>query len=83
MPTFYIRIRGAEEFVEWPDGQDLASLDEARREALESAREIISEEVLAGRPLGLDRVFEITDSKGKILATLAFADAMPSGEPQS
>lgn len=60
-----------------PEGGEYPSLDAARRDAVLSARHIISEAMKSGTPLhcALKRTFEITDEDGKQVAVLPFAEA--------
>jgi hypothetical protein len=76
MPMFYFHIRSAEEFLNCSEPQPFADLDEARQEAIQAAREIASDDLQAGKSLDLDRIFEITDAEGKILAKVPFAEAV-------
>lgn len=77
MPTFYSHIRVAEIYVEDPEGGEYPSLDAAWRDAVVSAKHIISEALRSGTPLrcALNRTFEITDEHGRQVAVLPFAVA--------
>jgi hypothetical protein len=79
MPHYFLHVVSGEERTEDPDGAEFADLAAAKLEALESARELISQSVLAGLPLGLARRFEIEDADGRALACVPFAEAIPRG----
>jgi hypothetical protein len=49
MPHFYLHLRDGERLLKDPDGHEFRSLDEARIEAVLSARELMSAKVLAGK----------------------------------
>src|SRR3990170_1468737 len=49
MPRFYLHIRDGDTILNDPDGFEAASLEDAKSEAIASAREIIAERVLAGQ----------------------------------
>jgi hypothetical protein len=78
MPTFYSHIRLAEFYVEDPEGGEYPSLNAAWRDAVVSAKHIISEALRSGTPLrcALKGTFQITDENGHVVAVLPFADAM-------
>lgn len=76
MQRYFMHIRNANARLDDPDGGEFADLARAKVEALESARELISQCVLQGRPLGLHRVFEIVDGNGQVLATVPFSGAI-------
>lgn len=75
MPHFYFHIRDGEEWVEDYEGQELPSLDEARAQAVESARELMAAKVASGKRLNHDR-FEIADASGRVVLTMAFEEAI-------
>jgi CheY-like chemotaxis protein len=76
MQHYFLHIRNGDTRVVDPDGGDFADLASAKAEAIESARELISQCVLNGRPLGLHRVFEIVDRNGQMLAAVPFSEAI-------
>jgi hypothetical protein len=68
MPRYFFNVRAGEEIL--PDdeeGQELATMDDVRREALAGAREILSEAAFAGTAGGLDHDIEVTDENGIIV----------------
>ena len=77
MPMFYFHVRSEEVFVEDTEGAEYPSLEAARREAVVSAKHIISDTLRSGGPLrcALKRTFEITDEGGRQVVVLPFAEA--------
>ena len=57
------------------EGEDFASLKKAREDALFCAKQMIAESLRAGAPIDteLNKVFEVTDGEGQIVATVPFA----------
>ena len=78
MPRFYLNVRQDETLVKDPEGSDFSSLDEARAEALLSARELMSARVLAGRKANHSK-FEITDDNGNVVMVVWFEEAIIPG----
>ncbi len=77
MPIFYFHQRKKSDLVVDAEGGRVATIADARQEAIEAARELMSERVRFGRPEdGLQ--FEITDSDGKIVTIVTFAEAIRS-----
>jgi hypothetical protein len=75
MPKFYFHIVDGTELIEDPDGSELADLETARAEALQSARHLLADKVRAGQVVDGQR-FEIRDADGHLLATVPFRDAI-------
>ena len=76
MPRFHMNIRKGNELLEDWEGQELPSLSEARTEAVQSARDLMSATVTAGKmPDGHTR-FEITDDSGKTVFVMPFEEAI-------
>lgn len=75
MPKFYFHIVSGDTVIEDPDGSELANLDVARAEALQSARHLLADKVRNGEVVDGQR-FEIRNSTGDLLATVAFRDAI-------
>lgn len=76
MPRFYFNIRdNSSLFVADDKGEVFADLEKAIAGALVSARWILDDDVKVGN-IKSERVFEITDENGHILATLPFRDAL-------
>ena len=75
MPHFYLHLRDGERLLKDPDGREFPSLDEARIEAMLSARELISARVLAGRKPNHSK-FEITDASDNVVLIVWFEEAI-------
>ena len=75
MPHFYLHLRQGETLLKDPDGREFSSLDEARAEAISSAREIMSARVLAGRKANHSR-FEIADASDNVVMLVWFEEAI-------
>jgi hypothetical protein len=78
MPQNFLHLRNGTDHTLDPEGKDYANLDEARHEAIESARELVSQSALSGKALQLGSAFEITDDAGIVVTTVCFRDAFPS-----
>ena len=77
MPTFYFNIRGIDTYVPDPQGHDYANLDEARQDAIEKARALLSP--LKRQNNSADRrQLQITDTNGRLCAIVPFREAMLS-----
>lgn len=73
---YFLHIRNGAADVIDPEGEEFADLASAKAAAIQGARELISQCVLAGMPMGLHRVFEIVDGNGNALATVPFSEAV-------
>jgi hypothetical protein len=84
MARYYFHVRDYFGSVVDEEGQELADLTVARREALRSARAIMAEDVRQGF-LDLKGTVEVADLHGRILLTLSFGDAVEirPGDPSS
>ena len=51
MPIFFLHLHVGHKLIEDPEGSDLPSLEAAKTEALEAAREIIADRIIAGNTL--------------------------------
>jgi hypothetical protein len=80
MPLYYLHIKEGADLLLDPDGANFRDLEAARIEAIESARELISEAVLHGSPLRMHRAFQIDDADGRTLLRVPFTDAIYSGD---
>ena len=74
MPCFHLNIRDGEDVID-EEGQEYASLDDARLAAVTSARELMAADIRTGL-LSLDDRIEITDPAGALLATVRFRDTV-------
>lgn len=75
MPRFYFHVCNGTGLVEDEDGQELADLEAARREAIRAARCIMASDVQRGM-LDLSSFIEIEDSDHQLVHTLAFDEAV-------
>jgi hypothetical protein len=57
MPRYFLHLVNGAERTEDPEGAEFVDLAAAKQEAIECARELISQLVLAGSSLGLGRHF--------------------------
>ena len=73
MPKFYLNVINA---VDASDKKsfDLASLEEAKIQAIAGARDLISDNIRAGLPVYESYRIEITDDNGVFLHTVRFGD---------
>lgn len=78
MERFFINIRDGETLMEDEEGSVLPSLEAALKEAMQSAKEILADQILSGAVINA-RVFEITDESGVIRATYLLRDAINLG----
>jgi hypothetical protein len=71
MPRYFFHLRRDGVLDKDPDGLECADLAMARREAMRTAREMISRDALAERrPKACS--FEIADERGRVIATVHF-----------
>ena len=75
MPRYFFHVREETELSRDWEGQELPNLEAARREATNSAREMIAERMLHGGSVD-DRVIEITDSEERVLARVDSAEVL-------
>ena len=75
MPRFYFHVRSPDHFIRDDEGIELADLSCVRREAVDGARGLLSEDVLAGRTLDHQQ-FDVTDEEGNLVLTFPFRDAI-------
>jgi hypothetical protein len=74
MTRYFFHIRQGDQTIIDDEGVECESLDAVRDEALQSAREIMSNDFRSG-PAGVDRIV-IKDSKGDIVHELPFQAAI-------
>jgi hypothetical protein len=82
MPRYFFNIRDGERVKEDPEGIDLDSLSAVENEAMTSAKEIIAEALLSGRPTPLGHSFEVFDEDGSLILDFLFARAAYEAGPQ-
>ena len=73
---FFLHVRDGH--ATFPDeaGSEFENLDAARAEAIACARELMSQGILNGGQLGIERKFEIADETGCTLVTVPFREAI-------
>ena len=70
---FHVRERG--QLCEDEEGANFETLEDARQEAVLSAREMMAERIVAGRPIN-DMNFEITNQQNNVLLVLPWDDVL-------
>ena len=75
MPRYYLHIRDHEGLREDPEGSEFADIGEAHDEALEAARELLADKILANDIIDGSR-FEITDENGVVQLVAPFRSAL-------
>ena len=78
MPRFYLHIEQSRGRVEDLEGAEYSDLGAARYEAIESAREIMSDRVSQGEQADHSR-FVIVDEAGETLDVVPFESALAQG----
>ncbi len=58
------------------EGRDFPDLPAAEVEAVRSARDVIADHILSGRPVCLHHRMEIADAGGTVLKVIAFQDVV-------
>lgn len=74
---FYFDIRDGNMLIEDPDGSEFPNFEAAYADAVLAAREMMAENLLAGKPLD-GKAFEIRLSGHGIVATLPFESVIPA-----
>jgi len=75
MPRYFFHVRDSDSFSPDTEGQELADLAAARREAINANREILGEKLLHGGALN-NRQIQIADESGAVLFTLNTDDVL-------
>lgn len=75
MARYFFNIREREQVIVDPEGQIFGTVDDARAEAVETARELLAEAIRAGQSAE-GRQFEIHDDTGSCVAVVAFRDVI-------
>jgi hypothetical protein len=75
MPRFYFHVREGAEISRDREGQELPDAEAARREAVNTSREILGERLLHGGALNHCRI-EIADETGLVVDTVPFAETV-------
>jgi hypothetical protein len=74
MPRFFFHLKDGATFCD-EEGMSFATVEEARKEAIRSAREIMADEVRRGSLTLVDRI-EIADEGGNPVTVVTFAEAV-------
>jgi hypothetical protein len=71
MAFYFLRLRDGDKLLP-DDGEadEFASLDAVRTEAIQSARQLLSEAALSGKGAGLNQTVEVMDEGGKTVLTV-------------
>ena len=75
MARYYFHIKDGAELIQDPEGSELATMEDARSQALKSARELWADAIKSGSRLGADAVI-IADEHGG-LTFVPMAEALP------
>ncbi|MFS8148872.1 DUF6894 family protein [Rhizobium sp. BR 249] len=75
MPKFYFNVVSNAGMVIDLEGSDLATIEDARREAVQDARALMSQAVLSGRDISARKI-HICDERGAVLQIVAFTDTI-------
>ncbi|MEY4965263.1 MAG: hypothetical protein RL274_846 [Pseudomonadota bacterium] len=78
MPHYYFHVREGAELSHDEEGQDLPNAEAARREAINSSREILGEKLLHGGSLD-HRTIEIADATGHVVDMVNSNDVLFKG----
>jgi hypothetical protein len=76
MPLFYFHLRDGAKVIRDPEGVCLPDIAAARAEAVQSARELMSQSIETSARVGLERQFEIANDAGETLAIVSFQEAV-------
>ncbi|HEX8572305.1 MAG TPA: hypothetical protein VF759_06105 [Allosphingosinicella sp.] len=74
MPRFFFHLKDGVTLRD-EEGMSFETVEEARLEAIRSARKIISDEPRRGKLASVDRI-EIADEGGNAVTVVTFADAL-------
>jgi hypothetical protein len=77
MPLYFLDVVAGDVRHEDPDGTEHESVHQARDEAHVAIRELVANDIRAGRRLDLQRRIEIRDQTGGVSACVYFSDAIP------
>ncbi|WP_276118312.1 DUF6894 family protein [Pararhizobium qamdonense] len=77
MALYYFHLRNGDDYEEDTTGVELPDVDSARTEAIVAAREILSEQIALGIPIG-NQVFEVCEEDQFMVFKLAFKDILHS-----
>ncbi|KQS86636.1 hypothetical protein ASG68_24255 [Rhizobium sp. Leaf453] len=75
MPLFFFNLRRQERHEIDHEGIAFDTLEDAREDAVNSLREIVADELRAGRSVDLTAI-EIADNRGEIVAVVTIEEAV-------
>jgi hypothetical protein len=78
MPRYFFHVREGSDLNRDSEGQDFADVEAARREAINSVREILGEKLLHGGALN-HRSIEIADETGHVVDVINSRDVLLKG----
>lgn len=78
MPHYYFHVREGSDLSRDREGQDLPNVEAARREAINTSREILGEKLLHGGSLN-HRTIEIADETGHVVDVINANDVLFQG----
>ena len=78
MPRYFFHVREGSDINRDAEGQDLSDVEAARRQAVNSVREIISEKLLHGGALN-HRSIEIADETGRVVDVINSREVLLKG----
>ena len=83
MPRYFFHFRSHNGLLEDYEGEDLADLAAVGEHVMASAKEIIAEGLLGGKPVLTDFSFEVCDKAGRLLLDFPFSEtaAKPGAAP--
>ncbi len=76
MGRFYLHIKDGDEIFPDEEGIELPNIESARKEALQAAREMLSEAIRGGKPK-VAEAFVIADKAGRTLEVVPLAAVLP------
>jgi hypothetical protein len=83
MPRYFFHVREGGDLNRDGEGQDFADVEAARREAVNSVREMLGEKILHGGALN-HRSIEIADETGHVVDVVNSRDVLlKNGQPRS
>lgn len=79
MPRFFFNVVSGAGMVIDPEGSVLATIDDARREAVQDARALMSQAVLSGNDISARKI-HICDEQGALLLIVPFTETIRRSE---
>ena len=76
MRRFYFHLKAGDELIPDEDGIELPSIDEAKREAILGARELLADAIKNGKPK-VPEAFVIADEAGRTLDVVPLFELLP------